>query len=74
MMKTRSDPKTLRALAHMARLKNGLLIINREELVRQLEDAATDIECMVEDLEMEREIMREMAHDIALSKPPKALT
>jgi hypothetical protein len=73
MMKTRSDPKILRALAQMARLEDGLRHINREELVHQLESAATDVEIMAEDLEMEREITREMARDIALSKPPKAL-
>jgi hypothetical protein len=72
-MKTRSDPAMLRTLARMASFEVGLNDMFRRELVRQLEDAAKDIECMAEDLEMEREMMREMAHDIALSRPPKAL-
>jgi len=57
----------------MAQLDGGLESINREELVKQLEAAATDIEIMMEDLEMEREMTRDMAHGIALSNPPEAL-
>jgi len=69
-MKTRSDPKMLRALAHVARLR---LDIDRDELVKQLEGAAFDIEYLLEDLEMERETMRAMAHQIAVINPPKEL-
>lgn len=72
-MKLRSDPQMLRALADIARLPKGLQSINRETLVQQLEAAATDLEIMVEDLEMERETTRGMAADIAIHNPPKAL-
>ena len=53
-MKPRSDPRVLRALAHVARLEDGLRSINLEVLIEQLEAAATDVEIMLEDLEMER--------------------
>jgi hypothetical protein len=71
MTAPRSNPAVLRALAHMARLENGLSHINIDELVYQLEAAATDLEILAEDLDMEREVTRRMAADIAVTKPPK---
>jgi hypothetical protein len=63
----------LRKLANWARHGLHRLDGNRNELIEQLEAAATDIECMVKDLEMERKATRRMAHEIAILKPPKAL-
>ena len=68
MTRTRSDPKMLRAVAQLIRAGSAF---DREQLARQLDDAAVDIESMAEDLEMERQIMREMAHEISLLKPIK---
>ena len=72
-MKTRSNPATLRALAHLVRLEDGLKQINLQELAQQLEAAAWDVETLAEDLEMEREMTRAMAQDIAILRPPGAL-
>ena len=72
-MKLRSRPDVLRMMADIARRK-GLQDLNRAELIRQLEAAATDIETMAEDLEMERQATRDLVFDLASIRPPKALT
>jgi len=69
-IRTRSDPVRLRAFARLLRLERGGERVNLPELIQQLEDAATDVECMAEDLEMERDVTRQMAADLAMTRPP----
>jgi hypothetical protein len=72
-MKLRCYPQALRALAEMAQSEDGFKSINREMLVQQLGAVLIDLEIMAEDLDMEREMTRDMAHDIAVRTIPKAL-
>ena len=74
----RSDPKLMRELAEKMRVLALSSNCGDESLVfwqvsRELESAAVDVETMAEDLELEREMVREMAANIALSNPPKVL-
>jgi len=63
-MKLRTDLNALRDL--VLELRSG----GREWLAGVVQNAITDIECLSEDLDMEREMTREMAADLAIRKPP----